>query len=157
MTLFRISFQCPLIAWSLRDRYMSHDMTKPTKWVCAQRRLRSAWASAQSDQNLRCPLEESLIRCPGWLDWANAKTDLSLRRVHTHFVSFDMSRLICCELHKISVNGKPSMFEGYQMKQLRHIFKSDTVLQMSGNKKKLVRVFIRCRITRAFVRNILEL
>ena len=26
-------------------------MTKPTKWVCAQRRLRSAWASAQSDQS----------------------------------------------------------------------------------------------------------
>ena len=33
---------------------MSHDTTKPTKWVCAQRRLRSAWASAQSDQSLRC-------------------------------------------------------------------------------------------------------
>ena len=61
---------------------MSHDMTKPSKWVCAQRRLGSAWASAQSDQSLRCPLEESLgpelpiertaktmIRlggCPGW-------------------------------------------------------------------------------------------
>ena len=28
-------------------------MTKPTKWVCAQRRLRSAWASAQSDQGER--------------------------------------------------------------------------------------------------------
>ena len=36
------------------------DMTKPTKWLCAQRRLRSAWASAQSDQRLRCPHEESL-------------------------------------------------------------------------------------------------
>ena len=50
--------------------------------VCAQRRLRSAWASAQSDQSLRCPHEGSLgpyvpiehtakrlIRlggCPGW-------------------------------------------------------------------------------------------
>ena len=33
---------------------MSHDMKKPTKWVCAQWRLRSAWASAQSDQSLRC-------------------------------------------------------------------------------------------------------
>ena len=31
-------------------RNMSHDMTKLTKWVCAKRRLRSAWASAQSDQ-----------------------------------------------------------------------------------------------------------
>ena len=63
-------------------QYLSHDMTKPTKWVCAQRRLRSAWASAQSDKSLRCPPEEclgpelniertakTLIRlggCPGW-------------------------------------------------------------------------------------------
>ena len=27
---------------------------------CAQQRLRSAWASAQSDQSLRCPHEEAL-------------------------------------------------------------------------------------------------
>ena len=66
---------------------MSHDMTKPTKWVCTQQRLRSAWASAQSDQSslcakwvakdprflhadsedcLRCPHEETLGGCPGW-------------------------------------------------------------------------------------------
>ena len=43
---------------------MSCNITKPTMWLCAQRRLRSAWASAQSDQNLRCPHEES--GCPGW-------------------------------------------------------------------------------------------
>ena len=57
-------------------------MIKPTKWVCAQRRLRSAWPSAQSDQSLRCALSgqlrtqgffmqiaKTLIRlggCPGW-------------------------------------------------------------------------------------------
>ena len=29
---------------------LSHRMTKPTKCVCAQRRLRSAWASAQSNR-----------------------------------------------------------------------------------------------------------
>ena len=62
--------------------HVNHDMTKPTNWECAQRRLRSAWAFAQSDQSLRCPHEESfgpslpikrtaktLIRlgeCPGW-------------------------------------------------------------------------------------------
>ena len=40
-------------------RHMSRDMTKPIKWLCAQRRLRSAWASAQSDQSLRCPQEET--------------------------------------------------------------------------------------------------
>ena len=50
--------------------------------MCAQQRLKSAWASAQSEQSLRCPPEESLglkpsiertaktlIRlgeCPGW-------------------------------------------------------------------------------------------
>ena len=30
------------------------------QWMCAERRLRSARASAQSDQSLRCPHEESL-------------------------------------------------------------------------------------------------
>ena len=40
--------------------YMTRDMTKSTKWLCAQRRLRSAWASAQSDQSLYCPHEEAL-------------------------------------------------------------------------------------------------
>ena len=36
--------------------YMSRNMKKPTKWVCTKRRIRSAWASAQSDQSLRCAL-----------------------------------------------------------------------------------------------------
>ena len=38
-------------------QHLSHDMTKPTMWPCAQRRLRSAWASAQSDQSLHCALK----------------------------------------------------------------------------------------------------
>ena len=57
-------------------------MTKPTKCLCAQRRLRSAGASSQSHQSLCCPHEESLGpylptertvktliwlgTCPGW-------------------------------------------------------------------------------------------
>ena len=57
-------------------------MTKPTKWLCAQWRLRSAWASVQSDQSRCCALNVylrvqafimwtamTLIRlggCPGW-------------------------------------------------------------------------------------------
>ena len=48
-------FKVGLIKYNL-----SCDMTKPTKWVCAQRKLRSAWAFVQSDQSLRCPHEESL-------------------------------------------------------------------------------------------------
>ena len=39
---------------------VSRDVIKPTKWLCAQRRLRSAWASAQSDKSIRSPHEETL-------------------------------------------------------------------------------------------------
>ena len=39
---------------------LSHLMAKPTKWMCAQQRCRSAWASTQSDQSLCCLYEESL-------------------------------------------------------------------------------------------------
>ena len=61
---------------------MSCLVTKPTKWLCAQWRPRSAWASTQSDQSLRCAghgqlrtqaffmqTGKTLIRlggCPGW-------------------------------------------------------------------------------------------
>ena len=64
---------------------MSCNMTKLTKWLCAQRRLRSAWASAKSDQSLCCQHEESLgpllpiehtaetlIRLGGCLGWAES-------------------------------------------------------------------------------------
>ena len=37
---------------------LSHLMTKPKTRLCAQRRLGSAWASAQSDQSLCCALIE---------------------------------------------------------------------------------------------------
>ena len=55
----------------------NYDITWAALWqnqqngMCAQRRLRSAWASTQSDQNLRCPHEE-----------ADAQADLSLHWVH---------------------------------------------------------------------------
>ena len=56
--VYMFVYTCILDIWV--RVYMSRDMTKATKWLCAQRRLRSAWASAQSDQSLRCPHEESL-------------------------------------------------------------------------------------------------
>ena len=62
--------------------HMNRPMTNKQNGMCAQRRLRSAWASAQSDQSLRCPhggslgpwlpIERtvktliSLGGCPGW-------------------------------------------------------------------------------------------
>ena len=60
-TFGRTSIPCPLyvclnfgsLSWTTLFLWqkMTHDTTKPTKWLCAQRRLRSAWASAQSDQS----------------------------------------------------------------------------------------------------------
>ena len=74
-------------------------MTKPTKWVCAQRRLRSGWASAQSEPSLCAQWvakDPSFFHADSedWLDWVDAQADLSLCWPHTHFVGFVMSWLI---------------------------------------------------------------
>ena len=49
--------------------HLSRDMTKPTKWVCAQRRLRSAWASGirpgWSESSLVAHSDQPGHR-PGW-------------------------------------------------------------------------------------------
>ena len=74
-------------------------MSKPTKWQCAQRRLRTAWAFAQSDQSLHSALNgllRTLSACGQrrlWSDWADAQAPLSLCWAHIHFVGFVMSRL----------------------------------------------------------------
>ena len=83
---------------------MSCHMTKKNP-DCAQRRLGSAWASAQSDQSLRYALNgylrtqaffmqtaKTLIRVS---DWTDAKADLSLRWAHRSFVGFVMRWLKC--------------------------------------------------------------
>ena len=81
---------------------MSRDMTKPTKWVCAQRRLKSAWASVQSDQSLcLCSMGSYGLKLSScghrrlWSDWEDAQADLSLRWAYTHFVGFVMSWFKC--------------------------------------------------------------
>ena len=72
--------------------------------MCVQRRLRTAWASAQSDQSMHCPPEaklvpklpiertaKTLIRLGGrrlWSDWADAQADLSLRWAQSSFCWF---------------------------------------------------------------------
>ena len=87
--------------WKRYLSHMSRDMTKLTKWLCAQRTLRSAWASAQSDQSFRWPHEEAWVLSYPlsaqrrlWSDWADAEADLSLRLAHSDSVGFVMSRLI---------------------------------------------------------------
>ena len=68
---------------------LSRDMTKPTKWVCAQWRLRSDWASAQTDQS---SLSAWRNLGPLATHWAHS----AQRRLwpDTHFVGFVMLRLI---------------------------------------------------------------
>ena len=68
--------------------------------MCAQRRLRSAWASEKSDQSLRCALNGKLKTqaffmrtAKSLITLANAQADLSLRWAHSHFVGFETRRL----------------------------------------------------------------
>ena len=67
----------------MEQNKMSRNMTKPTKWLWAQRRLRSAWASWSSLSTWsNCG---SLVT--HWAhseDWADAQADLSFRCGHTH-------------------------------------------------------------------------
>ena len=58
--------------------------------------LRSAWASAQSDQSLCCALNAKLSSCGQrrlWSVWADAQADMSHRWAHSQIVCFVMSRL----------------------------------------------------------------
>ena len=82
------------------QKNLSRLMTKPTKWLCAQRRLRSAWAFAQSDQS-----SLSAWRKFGSLatHWAHSKDSdqtgqlpwlICVHWAHSHFVCFVMRRLI---------------------------------------------------------------
>ena len=86
-------------------------MTKPTKLLCAQRRLRSAWASVQSDQSLRCPHEETLG--PRLLIECAAKTLIRLGGcwAHSYFISFVMRRLISRYFVKSHVVVKHDSYE----------------------------------------------
>ena len=64
------SYWSTFIEMLSRALYLSRDMTKPTMWLCAQRRLRSAWASAQSDQSSLCA--QWVVKDPSFLH-ANSK------------------------------------------------------------------------------------
>ena len=76
--------------WLWWGRHMIRLMTKPTKWLCVQRRLRSACTSAQFDQSSPCVLWVAKdpaflhVDSEGWSDWADAQPDLSLRWAHGH-------------------------------------------------------------------------
>ena len=81
------------ILW--RTRKLSRDVTKPTKWVCAQQRLRSAWATAQSDQSLRCPGIRPIWSESSLSAWRNLES-LAAHWAHSEdsYQTGRMSRLI---------------------------------------------------------------
>ena len=54
----RFSHDVAQLSPELDASLVYHDMTKPIKWLCAQRRLISACPSFQSNQSLRCALNE---------------------------------------------------------------------------------------------------
>ena len=95
---------CTLLAKTCRPLwsiwiYRSRDMTKQTKWVCPQWRLRSARASAQSDQSSLSAWRKLQSLATHRLhskdsDQTRRMPRLSLRWMHTHFVGFVMSQLI---------------------------------------------------------------
>ena len=68
---------------------------------CAPSELRSAWASAQSDQSSLCA--QLVAKVPSflhaesedWSDWLDAQAHLSLRWAHSYIVGFVMSQLKC--------------------------------------------------------------
>ena len=92
----------PTMPWVLGglQTYASHDMTKPTKWVCAQRRLRSAWVFAVHSMAKLSSCGQRRL----WSDWADAEADLTLRWAHSHFVGFVMSWLTYTTLATIRLN-----------------------------------------------------
>ena len=76
-------------------------MTKPTKWVFAQRRLRSAGHPPSLIRVFAVRMKKPWVLSYPlsaqrrlWSDWVESQADLSLRWAHSHFVVFFMSRLI---------------------------------------------------------------
>ena len=94
---------------------MSRLMTKPTKGVCTQRRLRSAWAFTQSGQSSLCA--HWVAKDPSFLHADSEDSDQTrwMPRLiwvfagrTCHFVSFVMMPLIlsCIDVIKAGLNLK---------------------------------------------------
>ena len=66
---------CVTMTLHFYQNNLSHLTTKPTKWLCTQRRLRSAWASAQSDQSSLCT--QLVAKDPSFLHADSEDSDLS--------------------------------------------------------------------------------
>ena len=91
------TLQPPILKWIWAASWQNQR-----NGMCAQWRLRSAWASAQSDLVFAVRMKKAwvlsyLLNAQRRLssDWADAQADRSLCWAHSHFVSFVMRWLIC--------------------------------------------------------------
>ena len=123
--------------WTQRSRLM----TKQTKWLCAQQRLRSAWASAQSDHSLRCALNGYLSsrgQWRLWSNWADAQADLSIRWAQSSFCWFSH------EAAQINASIRSSYLPDIIWKQpfFLQIFLSNTLVPF---KNIVLSEYLKCR------------
>ena len=87
-----------IVDWDVKPQHKQHKWA--VSWqnqqngMWAQRRLGSAWASAQSDQSLLSAwrkigsLATHWVHSKDWSDWADAQADLSLCWAHRSFCWF---------------------------------------------------------------------
>ena len=91
------------VKWWMQDtvtinkHYFSRNMTKPTKWLCAQRRHRSDWADLIRVFAVRMKKAWVLSYLLStqrrlWSGWLDAQADLRLHWAHIH--GFVISQLI---------------------------------------------------------------
>ena len=131
---------------------MSCSMIKPTKWHVPSKD-RSAWASAQSDQSIHCPHEETLgpylhtectaktlIRlggCPGWSE-SSLGADWSLCwfcHVLAQIITINHLALLCWNiLRGCAVSPEPPLL-AHTSSQSRRTFrqKASSLLWMAGH------------------------
>ena len=129
------------LIWALTWQNQQND--------CAQRRLRSAWASAQLIRVFAVRMKKAWVLSYPlsaqrrlWSDWADAQADPSLQWVHIHFVGFVMSQLICVLLcHK-----PPKVFSwrGSNKSSMthKHSIKSQISKLIEINRRNLVPAFV---------------
>ena len=107
---------------------MSRLMTKPTVWLCAQQRLRSAWASTRSDQSLPCALIW-LAKDPRFLHADSEDSDQTGRMPRLVWVFAGRTATLLVLLWGEWVfTGRTGHFVGFVMRRLKCIWSSHDLI-----------------------------
>ena len=109
-----VSFSSDCSSFIIRSVFFSRNI-----WATTRQNQHSSCASSEDADQPGHPIRAFAVRMKKplvlsyplsaqrrlWSDWADVQADLSLRWAHTHFVGFDMSRLIS-EMHQCSGSHK---------------------------------------------------